>query len=193
MHTDARLVEASQSSQGLWAYLTSFFHSVYLQLRVSAAMGKRTKFQTRDIAQMVLHATPTRPSTQADAEATQQEAEGASPALPAAAVHSTDSVRLETIAFTEESEDPTCAVAKSEPLTPLEQSAILAQCLDICNNNPKDGLTSEEMLPYVERVLQTPANWMVYSTALLERSWLDFESHYGRERAVLQLQVRPTR
>jgi hypothetical protein len=30
---------------------------------------------------------------------------------------------------------------------------------------------------------------MVYSTALLERSWLDFRSQYGRERAVLQLQV----
>lgn len=47
-----------------------------------------------------------------------------------------------------------------------------------------------QMRPYVARVLEHPANWMVYSTALLERSWLDFESQYGRERAVLQIQVR---
>ena len=45
------------------------------------------------------------------------------------------------------------------------------------------------MTPYVARVLAHPANWMVYSTALLERSWLDFGSQYGRERAVLQLQA----
>ncbi len=45
------------------------------------------------------------------------------------------------------------------------------------------------MRPYVSRVLPHPANWLVYSTALLERSWLDFESLYGRERAVMQIQV----
>lgn len=45
------------------------------------------------------------------------------------------------------------------------------------------------MRPYVARVLHHPANWLVYSTALLERSWLDFESQYGRERAVMQIQV----
>lgn len=46
------------------------------------------------------------------------------------------------------------------------------------------------MRPYVARVLHHPANWLVYSTALLERSWLDFESQYGRERAVMQIQAR---
>jgi hypothetical protein len=45
------------------------------------------------------------------------------------------------------------------------------------------------MVPYIQRVVSQPCNWMVYSTALLERSWLDFASHYSRERAVLQLQA----
>lgn len=149
-------------------------------------MGKRTKFQQKELAQMVLLAKPARPTTTAEPQQAEGEAAGADGVptqLPSAAVHPTDSVRLESVAYSE-------ASAPSEQLTPLEQSVILALCLDIANSNARDGLTAEEMVPYVERVLQTPANWMVYSTALLERSWLDFESPYGRERAVLQLQVR---
>ena len=100
--------------------------------------------------------------------------------------HSVDSVLLETTAFA----DPAIMQEQeSQKLHPLEQAVLLALCLDVANSNPRDGLTSEQMAPYVQRVLQHPSNWMVYSTALLERSWLDFESSYGRDRAVLQLQV----
>ena len=69
------------------------------------------------------------------------------------------------------------------------QCVLLALCLDVENHNPQDGLTTEEMFPYVQRVLDNPNNWMVYSTALLQRSWLEYESRYSRERAALQLQA----
>jgi hypothetical protein len=69
------------------------------------------------------------------------------------------------------------------------QSVLLALCLDVKNSNPKDGLTTEEMRPYVERVLLHHANWTIYSTGLLQRAWLDFESHYAKDRATLQLQA----
>ena len=68
-------------------------------------------------------------------------------------------------------------------------AVLLALCLDVKNSNPKDGLTAVEMRPYLERVLLHHANWTIYSTALLQRAWLDFESHYARDRATLQLQV----
>lgn len=71
----------------------------------------------------------------------------------------------------------------------LDQVLILALCLDVENHNAKDGLTSEQMMPYVTRVLEQPLNWMVYSTGLLERSWLECEKNKTRERAVLQLQA----
>ena len=41
----------------------------------------------------------------------------------------------------------------------------------------------------MERVLKHPIDWMIESTALLERAWLDFESSYSRDRAVLQMQA----
>jgi len=39
-------------------------------------------------------------------------------------------------------------------LHPVDQAVLLALCLDVENSNPKDGLTKEEMFPYVERILQ---------------------------------------
>ena len=76
-------------------------------------------------------------------------------------------------------------------LHPVDQAVLLALCLDVSNSNPADGLTNEEMLPYIEKVLSTgsDSNWMIYSTALLERSWLEFERRKTADRAMLQMQA----
>ncbi len=42
---------------------------------------------------------------------------------------------------------------------------------------------------YLARVLNQHDDWMVYSTALLERAWLECERTHGRERAILQIQA----
>lgn len=57
------------------------------------------------------------------------------------------------------------------------------------NNNPKHGITNEEMMAYVSRVAEHPSNWMVYSTCLLLKSRLESEKHRTAERAALQIQV----
>jgi tetratricopeptide (TPR) repeat protein len=74
-------------------------------------------------------------------------------------------------------------------LSPLDQSILLALCLDVSNSNPSDGLTNEEMLPYIERVLLQPINWMIHSTGLLERSWIEYERRKTADRAMLQIQA----
>jgi hypothetical protein len=70
----------------------------------------------------------------------------------------------------------------------LDQTILLALCLDVKNSNPDDGLSGEEMKSIFARVLDHHDDWMVYSTAL-ERSWLEFEQNHGRERAILQMQA----
>lgn len=45
-------------------------------------------------------------------------------------------------------------------LHPVDQAIVLALCLDVGNSNPVDGLTQEEMAPYIERVLQQANNCM---------------------------------
>lgn len=74
-------------------------------------------------------------------------------------------------------------------LSTLDQAILLALCLDVSNSNPADQLTYEEQMAYIERILQQANNWMVHSTALLERSWIEFERRKTADRAMLQIQA----
>lgn len=204
-----------------------------VSVELTSSLGKRTKFQTKELPQLVVLAKstlPVEPSTPAEktelakasvktqtppptlppvneTKATPSEAKldvngssDGSETTPLVgsevtmyvngelaslrkAEHTEDSILLETTSFA----DPT--LKTQENLHPIDQAILLALCLDVQNSNPQDGLTSEEMVPYVQRVLQNANNWMLYSTGLLERSWLDFESPYSRDRAVLQMQA----
>jgi hypothetical protein len=86
--------------------------------------------------------------------------------LPTMIPHSEEEILLEKIHY-ENDEDNS-----PDKLSPLDQSILLSLCLNVKNNNPLDGLTAEEMGAYLERVLVQHDDWMIFSTALLERvSW----------------------
>jgi tetratricopeptide (TPR) repeat protein len=96
---------------------------------------------------------------------------------------SDDALLLEKIKFEEELDNV------HYNLSILDQSILLALCLDVKNDNPMDGLTGEQMGGFLARVLNQHDDWMVYATALLERAWLECERTHGRERAILQIQA----
>ena len=73
------------------------------------------------------------------------------------AQHNEDSHLLEGVQFSALEMN-----APSTNLQPVDLCTILALCLDVQNSNPRDGLTNEQMSPYVDRVLRTPSNWMIY-------------------------------
>eukprot|EP00752_Nemacystus_decipiens_P003609 g3326.t1 len=99
-------------------------------------------------------------------------------------VHAKDSALLEDVSFVERD------LEKPGKLQDVDLAIILGLCLDVSNSNPRDGLTNEEMTPYIARVLRQPGcNWMIYSTALLQRAWVEFERSHARDRAALQLQA----
>jgi len=172
-----------------------------LKAQLTAAMGRRTKYQQMDLPQMLVVAksavpyeNPSAATTMSagekgvfvekhekKAEPTMVSVENPAP-IHRTAHHSEDSILLEKTKFTGEQE-------AEENLHPIDQSVLLALCLDVSNSNAKDGLTTEQMVPYVQRALVHANNWMVYSTALMERAWIDFESPYARDRALLQLQA----
>ncbi|KAG2790706.1 hypothetical protein PC129_g2533 [Phytophthora cactorum] len=200
-----------------------------VSVQLSGSMGKRTKFQQKSVAQMVLlaaskkepasededasvYATAVAESTHVDfggKQVTVEEGEGGNNAAPPAdgltaeeehiqrLVHEgeasyrnvnldqvdQDNYLLESIAFEDRK------LTQQGNLQIVDQLVLLGLCLDVKNSNANDGLTREEMMPYVTRVLENPNNWMVYSTALLERAWLECESSKRRERAVLQMQA----
>lgn len=100
-----------------------------------------------------------------------------------------DNTLLEAPRFEGEAEEQAEAGGETGLTLALEQAVVLALCLDVANSNPAHGLTSDEMMPYVDAVVEAPLNWMVHSSALLERSWLECESLKRRERGIFQIQA----
>ena len=96
-----------------------------------------------------------------------------------------DNIVLESIKYTDEAYD------NGGSLSLFDQCIILALCLDVKNSNPKNGLTSLEMQPYILRVMEGSENmnWMIHTSALVVRAWLEFEVNRTKSRAIMQLQA----
>lgn len=150
-----------------------------LMVEVTGAKGKRTKFQQDATAQMIVRAT----SSKKDEMPVTITEKDKSLIKGQMVEHSEEEILLENINFENEAD------GKVDELSTLDQAILLALCLDVKNSNPADGLTAEEMGAFLARVLRHHNDWMIYSTGLLERSWLEFERSHGRERAILQMQA----
>ena len=161
-----------------------YFHKAMeysgLQVQVTGAAGKRTKFQKESKAQMVVRAT----SAVNQGEDENKAETGETNVMKAKMIeHGEDGILLEKIKFDDEKEN------QVSQLSTLDQAILLSLCLNVKNTNPADGLTGEQMGAYLARVLDHHDDWMIYSTALLERAWLECERVQGRERAILQIQA----
>jgi hypothetical protein len=166
---------------------------------LTGALGKRTKFQTFDVSQLVLIA-----ESDMGNDGTLV---GKTPETMAL----NDDTLLESISFTKPkdgSDETYKNLSEQGKLRTIDQCILLAFCLNVKNSNPSDGLTTEQMFPYVtvsvfltkrsmiwflirfiKRVLENPNNWMVHTMALLLRSRLESNKSRTVERSALQLQA----
>ena len=178
---------------------------------LTGRLGKRTKYQEKELSQLVVlakssdedEAAQARKSSSADTMKT-----GSSPSVMAQVaprkLNLDDDTLLESIAFTkaassapEPQEDghlhPSLEALDpgNQPLLqPLDAIILLATASSITNTSPSDGLTREETLPYAERVISGgSSNWQVYTQALLVRSRIEGYRSRTVERGVLQLQA----
>eukprot|EP00835_Amoeboradix_gromovi_P001891 NODE_97_length_21155_cov_0.234850.p1 type:complete len:688 gc:universal NODE_97_length_21155_cov_0.234850:6365-4302(-) len=71
-------------------------------------------------------------------------------------------------------------------LTPLEQCVLLAKVVYSYEMHAKEDLVNEQILPYINYVLKDPQNWSITSYALLLRSRLEMSRVKTMERALLQ-------
>ncbi|GBG32346.1 Tetratricopeptide repeat protein 27 [Hondaea fermentalgiana] len=193
-----------------------------LNIQMTGALGKRTKFQRQEKTQLILLAassTTKQPSPSESASATTTSAAVTPPSSSSsssapAPVEGEEDPSAEGMGQTSVLGIPKIKLEEVDAETPLheqvqlgaevddeearmrrgtlsllDQCIVLGLCMDVKNSYAMEGLTAEEMLAYVERVLQSPENWMVYSTALLIKSQLEFERNKTKERAILQMQV----
>ncbi|KXS12051.1 TPR-like protein [Gonapodya prolifera JEL478] len=143
--------------------------------QLTGALGRRTKFQQTDVSQLVISA-KSQTGNGVEDPTKQKFPEN---------LKLNDDTLLDTIELT----NATVGDDTNRPLNVADQVILLSFCLNVKNTNPKDGLTNEEMGPFVRRVLDQPANWSVYTMALLLRSRLESEKSRTVERAALQLQA----
>ncbi|CAG8509564.1 1080_t:CDS:1, partial [Scutellospora calospora] len=148
---------------------------------LTGMLGKRTKFQTFDVSQLLVIA-----NSQKDVEFNKEEDSRDSEIKKVPDIISlNDDTLLEKVEFSDDKNGSN----SNDNLKIIDQCLLLAFCLNVKNTNPSHGITTEQMVPFVSRVLENPNNWMVYTMALLLRSRLEKEKSRTVERSVLQLQA----
>ncbi|KAK4911900.1 hypothetical protein LTR66_017326, partial [Elasticomyces elasticus] len=162
------------------------------EFALTGKMGKRTKFQDRDISQLVVLA------KSADETALSGEPSGPKN------LDLNDDTLLESISFSDSKPDEESLAiqykvsaslesidANNQPiLNPVDSALLLALASAITNTSPENGLTREETNPYATRVLDGgSSNWQIYTQALLVRSRVEGYRSRTVERAVLQMQA----
>ena len=174
---------------------------------LTGRLGKRTKFQEKELSQLVVLARSAASDETSNARtfnnAPTPDTPGSAQTKPRE-LSLDDDTLLESIAFAKDS-DVTSELQPNEhlpetlsdldpgsqpQLEPLDAIILLATASSITNTSPTDGLTREETLPYVERVLSGgSSNWQIYTQALLVRSRIEGYKSRTVERGVLQLQA----
>lgn len=146
-----------------------------ISIEETGALGKRTKFQQKEVAQLTLDI------TKAKLDAAQEKTKEQNLDLPID-LKLEDEVRLDKIAFSQERKDTS--------LTLTQSAILLAQYYLLKRLRPRDSLMKEELMPYLDAILTNhEINWCLKSVALLERSKLEKDENRGVERALMQIQT----
>ncbi|KAI0053135.1 TPR-like protein [Auriscalpium vulgare] len=176
-------------------YFVRAARATELQYELTGALGKRTKFQQRDLTQLVLLAeSRKRPEHEEKLPKEARDANDTASNVPETLALNDDTLLEQTEFTSSNPAAPDSLLGHLDPsaqpaLHPLDQAILLSLCLNVRNTSPTHGLTNEQMSPYIARVISHPENWSVHTVALLLRARLESGRTRTVERSVLQLQA----
>ncbi|XP_014205573.1 tetratricopeptide repeat protein 27 [Copidosoma floridanum] len=150
-------------------YLEEAAVEAQLSFDLEGALGKRTKYQQQEKAQLYLKAKLEKepfPHRGCDN-------------LPKV-INLSDDLRLEKIEFSEKRE--------KARLGSIEESVILTKYFQLKVSQPKDELTNEVLAPYLDQVIDETESWALKMSALFQRCILESNHKRTIERSLSQVE-----
>eukprot|EP00088_Acartia_fossae_P026627 TRINITY_DN2746_c0_g1_i1.p1 TRINITY_DN2746_c0_g1~~TRINITY_DN2746_c0_g1_i1.p1 ORF type:complete len:795 (+),score=158.23 TRINITY_DN2746_c0_g1_i1:68-2452(+) len=150
--------------------------SVGLKIEDTGALGKRTKFQVKELPQFTL-------DVEESSSYKKQSWEPVDKSYLAEDLQLNDEVRLEAIEFQDKERE------RVREMDALQQSCVLARYFLKERNLPVDDISWQELTPHLSLILQHPVSWPIHSVALFNRCKLETKSRRTIERARAQLET----